>query len=97
MPTLNVWGSLDAQKERLRLAGFSHRQEAADIGWLWNRWLHPEEKARLDKIERLDESEEWDLLACHYMIAWGYRDHDQTGCFEEWPRLCPGPGSGPGY
>lgn len=97
MPTLEVWGSLAQQKDRLAQAGFANDQQAASIQWLWDKWVHPTEKERLDEIETLDEVEEWDLLARHYVITWGYRDPMKTGAFNDWGRLCPGPGSRPGY
>jgi len=97
MPTLEAWGSLQEQRDRLTCAGFRDEQHAADIGWLWDKWVHPSEKERLDKIETLDEVEEWELLAGHYLITWGFRDPGRTGAFDDWQRLCPGPGSRPGY
>lgn len=97
MPTLEVYGSLEAQKQRLQRAGFNDCQEAADIEWLWRKWIRRSEKERLDRIETLDEVEEWELLAKHYLIAWAFRDPSSIGAFSEWDRLCPGPDSRPGY
>lgn len=35
-----------------------------------------ETRQRLDKIEKLDEVEEWNLLAEHYCISWGLAGHN---------------------
>jgi len=97
MPTLDAYGSLEVQKERLKQAGFTGDQQAADIEWLWRKWIAQHEKDRLDRIETLDEVEEWELLAKHYLIAWAYRDWTAPGAFSEWDTYTPGPGSREGY
>ncbi|GAM86554.1 hypothetical protein ANO11243_045680 [Dothideomycetidae sp. 11243] len=36
-------------------------------------WLSPAERARVERLEWLDEVEEWSLLAGHYCVVWGWR------------------------
>ncbi|EME80901.1 uncharacterized protein MYCFIDRAFT_46445 [Pseudocercospora fijiensis CIRAD86] len=73
--TLKRYYSLDAQRERLRLAGFGDGQGARDVYQLFNHddWVDKDERERIEKLEWLDEVEEWKLLARHYCVAWGWR------------------------
>ncbi|KAL5594618.1 hypothetical protein BROUX41_001537 [Berkeleyomyces rouxiae] len=72
MPTLEEYRAPQDQEERLRTAGLE-KTSARTVAWLWGRWVPEEEKARVDRLEGLDEVEEWELLADHYVIAWGWR------------------------
>lgn len=74
LQTLHKYASLGAQRHRLHEQGFDGGQAAADIDFLWERWVAEEEKERVAALEMLDEMEEWRLLAQHYCIAWGWRD-----------------------
>lgn len=71
--TLEKYATLEAQKTRLRLLGLTTAQNAVDINEVLRDWIPDVEKARLSKLEMLDEVEEWELLASHYCIAWGCR------------------------
>lgn len=79
MQTLKRYSSLDAQRQRLRLAGFD-RQGARDVHEIWesDAWVSEAERERIEKLEWLDEVEEWKLLASHYCVAWAWKG----GCFE---------------
>jgi [phosphatase 2A protein]-leucine-carboxy methyltransferase len=74
MQTLKRYSSLDAQRQRLRLAGFD-KQGARDIHQIWDSqdWVPEAERERVERLEWLDEVEEWKLLASHYCVAWGWR------------------------
>ncbi|EAA66818.1 hypothetical protein AN9438.2 [Aspergillus nidulans FGSC A4] len=74
LQTLHQYASLGAQRQRLREHGFNGGQAAADVDFLWERWVAEEEKERVAALEMLDEVEEWKLLAQHYCVAWGWRD-----------------------
>lgn len=87
LQTLNKYASLAAQRARLREQGFGSGQAAADIDFIWERWVGEEEKERVASVEMLDEMEEWQLLARHYCIAWGRRDGDDTSVFGGWKSL----------
>ncbi|KAJ0115384.1 hypothetical protein J7T55_012663 [Diaporthe amygdali] len=72
MPTLEVYKQPRDQEQRLRDAGFKEvRQKTVDS--IWGQWVSEEEKERVDGLEGLDEVEEWQLLAGHYIVAWGWK------------------------
>lgn len=81
MPTVSEFPTLESQMRRLRgvLAGgdsaatTATRCEARSIDAVWNEHVSVQEKMRVDRLEGLDELEEWELLASHYMIAWAAR------------------------
>ncbi|KAI1458008.1 leucine carboxyl methyltransferase [Annulohypoxylon moriforme] len=72
MPTLDVYQDSAKQQSRLKDAGFSS-VKSSTIGDIWRRWIDEEERERVDSLEGLDEVEEWDLLADHYVVARGWR------------------------
>ncbi|KAJ5578379.1 uncharacterized protein N7459_007343 [Penicillium hispanicum] len=92
LQTLHKYASLEAQRTRLREHGFTSNQAAADIDFIWERWVSEEEKERVAGLEFLDEIEEWQLLARHYCIAWGWRDGDDASIFKDWNSLSAQPG-----
>lgn len=70
MPTLSVYPEPVDQANRLTQAGFEVVRHMT-IGDIWKTWVAQEEKERLDELEGLDEVEEWQLLAAHYIVVWG--------------------------
>ncbi|RDA88765.1 hypothetical protein CP532_4131 [Ophiocordyceps camponoti-leonardi (nom. inval.)] len=72
MPSAEHYCDARGQEARLRDAGF-HDVGHATVEQIWDDWVAPGEKARLDALEGLDELEEWRLLAAHYVVAWGTR------------------------
>ncbi|KAL4795338.1 leucine carboxyl methyltransferase 1 [Aspergillus venezuelensis] len=85
LQTLHKYASLEAQRRRLREQGFDGGQAAADVDFLWERWVAEEEKERVAGLEMLDEMEEWKLLAQHYCVAWGWREGSTR--FSGWREL----------
>ncbi|KAI1657888.1 leucine carboxyl methyltransferase [Daldinia decipiens] len=79
MPTLDSYQDSAKQQSRLKDAGFQ-LATSLTIREIWRNWVTEEEKERVDSLEGLDEVEEWNLLADHYIVAWGWRG---TG-FERW-------------
>ena len=85
MPTVQKYKTLEDQKMRLRELGFCGDVrgdgdgdvrggvEAITVESVWEKWVDAEEKQRVDRLEGLDEVEEWVLLARHYAVAWGGR------------------------
>ena len=55
MQTLHRYGSLEAQKERLRVYGFVDGMEARDVRSLWAESVGIEEKERVSGLEMVDE------------------------------------------
>jgi len=54
--------------------------------------MSKEELGRISKLELLDEMEEWQLLAAHYCITWGWklvedRDTSHGSVFDEWGKI----------
>lgn len=87
MPTVQRYQTLEDQKERLKDAGMKF-QGAADIDFIWEKWIGDDEKLRIARLEMLDEVEEWRLLAQHYTVAWGWReDEKDEGIFNQWMEL----------
>ncbi|KAH8681200.1 S-adenosyl-L-methionine-dependent methyltransferase [Xylariales sp. PMI_506] len=76
MPTLDVYREVADQVTRLESAGFGGDGgggvRAITIADAWRSWIPAAEKERVDALEGLDEVEEWDLLAGHYVVAWGW-------------------------
>lgn len=82
MPTLDVYKTTADQERRLKDAGFDNVRNMT-VDNVWTTWIPTEEKERLDELEGLDEVEEWNLLAGHYIVAWGWRGRG----FEGWKSL----------
>ncbi|KFH47835.1 Leucine carboxyl methyltransferase-like protein [Hapsidospora chrysogenum ATCC 11550] len=80
MPTLEAYPEPADQEARLRGAGFDTVRQMT-VGDLWRNWVRPEERERVDGLEGLDEVEEWELLAAHYIVVWGSRG-DAFGSWE---------------
>ena len=72
MPTLSLYRIGRDQEQRLSQAGFDLVRHVT-VEQIWNTWVTPEEKERVDSLEGLDEVEEWQLLADHYVVVWGSR------------------------
>ncbi|KOS41182.1 hypothetical protein ACN38_g7947 [Penicillium nordicum] len=87
LKTLPTYASLEAQRGRFQDQGFGDGQAAADIEFIWKRWVKKDEKERVAGLEMLDEMEEWELLARHYCIAWGWRDRHDVLAFAGWKDL----------
>ncbi|KAL2060981.1 hypothetical protein VTL71DRAFT_9033 [Oculimacula yallundae] len=83
MPTLEHYRTLSDQKARLSELGFQS-QEAETIENIWQNWVPSAERERVDRLEGLDEVEEWQMLARHYAVVWGWRG--STG-WEGWKGL----------
>lgn len=83
MPTLQVYREIADQEARLREAGFVDGARALTVQDIWTRWVPAEDKEAVDRLEGLDEVEEWELLASHYAVAWGWRGRG----FEGWRGL----------
>lgn len=78
MPTVQSYKSLALQKERLADLGFREEEggggnDAVSVEHIWQTWVTDEERARVDSLEGLDEIEEWQMLARHYAVSWGWK------------------------
>lgn len=79
MPTLAAYKEPGDQERRLRQIGFEEVRQTT-INKVWEQWVNDEEKERVDALEGLDEVEEWQLLAGHYIVVWGWRGRGFEGC-----------------
>ena len=52
----------------------SGRAEAVDMAWAYSALLDPADVRRAERLEPLDELEEWHLFMQHYMLALGVRE-----------------------
>lgn len=75
LQTLRRYASLEAQRRRFRAAGLDGGQGARDVRRIWEgeAWVSGPERERVERLEWLDEMEEWELLASHYCVAWGFK------------------------
>lgn len=72
MPSLDKYKNQQGQVSRLRESGFDSTGYAT-IENAWDTWVDQRERERVDRLEGLDEVEEWKLLAAHYIVVWGTR------------------------
>ena len=83
LQTLRRYGSLEAQMERIRVYGFSGKG-GADVKHLWETGVSEAEKERISGLEMMDEVEEWNLLASHYCVVWGWRGEEGRETWKSW-------------
>lgn len=90
LQTLRKYGSLEAQAARMKAYGFEG-SGGADVNTLWGKGVDEKEKERVAGLEMVDEVEEWELLAGHYCVCFGWRgDRAWNGWTEIAERLKPG-------
>lgn len=77
LQTLKKYGSLEAQAARLKSYGFEE-SGGSDVNQLWKSGVDEKEKERVAGLEMVDEIEEWELLAGHYCVCWGWRGDEDT-------------------
>ena len=65
--------SCAAQEARARAAGYS-RAEAVPVLEYYEAAVSADERRRVERLELLDELEEWRLLLSHYAVALAVRD-----------------------
>jgi [phosphatase 2A protein]-leucine-carboxy methyltransferase len=73
MPTVRRYPDAQAQEDRLKAVGMA-RAWHATIDQVWETWVPGKERDRVNNLEGLDEVEEWQLLASHYIVVSGERD-----------------------
>lgn len=76
MPGMDRYRNEQDQIQRLQDAGFTELADCRTVASIWDLWIDAAEKERVDRLEGLDEVEEWELLAGHYIVAWGANDED---------------------
>ncbi|CAK7197589.1 carboxy methyl transferase for protein phosphatase 2A [Sporothrix eucalyptigena] len=71
MPTLVVYPDGATQEARLRQEAGLSQAKHQTIDQIWKAWVADDEQERVNHLDGLDEVEEWELLASHYIVAWG--------------------------
>lgn len=74
LPTVNLYDTLDSQKQRLSKLLGAKTVCAENVQSVYQKWLPEEELRRISKLDFLDEVEEMFLLMRHYCVAWGFSD-----------------------
>jgi len=98
MPSLRLFKTLAGQKERLSELGFKEEgngggHEAETIEKIWDKWIPSSEKERVDRLEGLDEIEEWKIILEHYCVVLAFQDKKIPGELR-WPIYPAGAGRG---
>lgn len=75
----------DPQLQRQRLVDCNFTAKVADTEFIWSSWIADSEKERIDKLEWMDEIEEFVLLARHYCLAWGWRNYQDDKVWQALP------------
>ena len=83
LQTLKRYGSLEAQEARMKSYGL-RGTGGASVKDLWDKGVEEKEKERVAGLEMVDEVEEWELLAGHYCVAWGWRAGPENDVWEGW-------------
>ena len=83
LQTLRKYGTFEAQIARMKGYGYD-ANEVADINELWKKATNEKEKERVAGLEMVDEVEEWELLAAHYCVVWGWRDGNAEEAKTTW-------------
>lgn len=71
LQTIEKYSDMEQQLQRLTDLDFDAR--AVDTNFIWQNWVDQDEKDRIDKLEWMDEVEEFELLAKHYCVGWGWK------------------------
>ncbi|CAO3632260.1 unnamed protein product [Cunninghamella echinulata] len=79
---IHAFPTLLHQENRFRDLGWDYAK-AVTINTLHDSFLNSENKARISKLELLDELEEWRLLSDHYCIAWAYKSEKYNHLFNK--------------
>ncbi|KAL9133304.1 MAG: hypothetical protein Q9175_005516 [Cornicularia normoerica] len=94
LQTLKRYGSLEAQAARMISYGLGGTG-GASVKDLWDKGVEEKEKERVARLEMVDEVEEWELLAGHYCVAWGWRGWLKDDVWEGWKRMAERVGGKP--
>ena len=86
LQTLKKYGSLEAQAARMKSYGLKDTG-GASVKDLWGKGVEAKEKERVAGLEMVDELEEWELLAGHYCVAWGWRGGSEDDVWEGWKSM----------
>ena len=72
LETIHDYPDLKTQEQRYTNAGYTH-VHAQDLNEFWDTHVSKEEKDRIQKLEMLDEVEEWRLFGEHYCLVFAQK------------------------
>ena len=93
LPTIDKYGSLEAQAARMKAYGFTDSVET-NMNTYWRDFVSEDEKIRIANLEMMDEMEEWIMLADHYCLVWAWRDGEEASTWNGWRDMRGKVGSG---
>ncbi|CBZ54704.1 Leucine carboxyl methyltransferase, related [Neospora caninum Liverpool] len=76
--TIFDYPTLESQKQRYLNLGWT-ASSVVDMNTIYDKFLPPQERQRVQQLELFDELEEWRLIQAHYSIAVAVRDPVQVG------------------
>ncbi|KAK9831066.1 hypothetical protein WJX74_001902 [Apatococcus lobatus] len=77
-PLLGIYGTPDLQAHEQRFVQNGwHTACARDMNAIYNKHTDPEDRQRIERLEMLDEFEEWTLIQGHYCIVIATKDSQQ--------------------
>ena len=76
-PLLGILADLEAQTKRMKDCGWIDVQ-ARDMLDLHRNSLDPMDRLRIERLEMLDEFEEWNMLQSHYCIVLAKKDNKSS-------------------
>jgi tRNA wybutosine-synthesizing protein 4 len=66
---LEAFPDEEAQRQRFLEAGWGEA-ESYNMNVLYQRYITQEDRKRIERLQMLDELEEWILINQHYCISW---------------------------
>lgn len=75
---LRAFPDKKAQRARFEERGWQ-RVECLDMNEVYTQYLTPADRARADRMQMMDEWEEWQLVQAHYCITWAFREPPSDG------------------
>ncbi|XP_077984404.1 tRNA wybutosine-synthesizing protein 4-like [Glandiceps talaboti] len=72
LQAIESYPTIESQRQRYLTQGWQVSM-AMDMNELYNRYLSPDERQRIETLEPFDEFEEWHLKCSHYVIVCSFR------------------------
>ena len=65
---IDAFPTMEAHTQRLSSLGFKINQ-IEDMKTLYTKGTDPQERSMIEKLEMLDEWEEWNIMQTHYFVS----------------------------
>ncbi|ORX49136.1 leucine carboxyl methyltransferase [Hesseltinella vesiculosa] len=73
---IQAYPQLEDQEQRFLKLGWTGAK-AVDMNAVHDQWLDENDKQRINRLEILDELEEWKLISSHYCVAYAYKSVEE--------------------